>query len=193
MATKRWNQPRWKDFQGWSLMAKIIAETYTSPKQTNSRMNNAWSILSSTTSFHLSTSSPVSKTHTLHCKIFQMLQISMAGPAPFCCKQTAGFTQSEREKDAALISLKFTFKRWKQCFPSRHFIWHMLAWVVSDPPFRKADIYQKSSTNFARVTCCWLTNPASHPQATEILLAGSPLFEHLPKPLTIKRRFFLIN
>lgn len=97
MATKRWNQPRWKHFQGWSLMAKIIAETYTSPKQTTSRMNNAWSILSSTTSLHLSTSSPVSKTHTIYCSILQTPQISMAGPAPLCCKQTAGFAQSSRE------------------------------------------------------------------------------------------------
>lgn len=50
MATGRWNRPRWKHFQGWSLMAKIIAETYISPKQATCRMNNAWSILSSTTS-----------------------------------------------------------------------------------------------------------------------------------------------
>lgn len=50
VATKRWNQPRWKHFQGWSLMAKIIAETYTSPKQTTSRLSNVWSILSPATS-----------------------------------------------------------------------------------------------------------------------------------------------
>lgn len=93
MATRRWNQPRWKHFQGWSLMAKIIAETYTSPKQTTSRMNNAWSILSSTTSLHPGTSSPVSKTYTIYCRIFQTLQIPVAGPAPLCCKQTEGFAQ----------------------------------------------------------------------------------------------------
>lgn len=99
-----------------------------------------------------------------------------------------------REKDAALLlSLKVTSRRWKQCFLSRHFIWHMLAWVVSNSPFIKAGIYQKSFTNSTRVTCFWLTNPVSHPQATEISLASSPLFEHLPKPLTIKTRFYLIN
>lgn len=157
------NQPRWKHFQGWSLMAKIIAETYTSPKQTTSRMNNASSILSSTTSVHLSTSSPVSETHTIYCMVFQTLQISTAGPAPLCFKQSKGIC---REKDAAaLISLKFTFRRWKQHFRSRHFIWHILAWVVS-VPFRKATNYQKSFTNSTRVTRCWLTNLTSYPQAT---------------------------
>lgn len=94
MATKRWNQPRWKHFQGWSLMAKIIAETYTSPKQTTSRMNNVWSSLSSTTPLHLSRSSPVSKTHTIYCRIFQTLQISTAGTALSCCKHIAGFAGS---------------------------------------------------------------------------------------------------
>lgn len=79
MATKRRNQPRWKHFQGWSLMAKIIAETYTSPKQTTSRVSNAWSVLSST----------VSHQHRLPCEHntpkegrgFGSQHISVAGPA----------------------------------------------------------------------------------------------------------------
>lgn len=132
MATKRWNQPRWKHFQGWSLMAQIIAETYTSPKQTTSRINNVLSSLSSATSVHLSTGSPVSKTHATYCRMFQTLQICAAGTAPHCCR----FVDLNKGRciSAPLISLKFTLRRRRRRFVSGHFVLHVCLGGIKSPP-----------------------------------------------------------
>lgn len=131
-------------------MAKIIAETNTSPKQTTSRMSNAWSTLSSTTSHQ----------HRLLCEqntpsVGQSILIT----ADLCGWASSTLLQanhrlalSSRDRDAALLtSLKFTFRRWPRWFLSRSILfgmfllgWHQTLPSEQQTPGRKASHFYKS-------------------------------------------------
>lgn len=187
MATKRWNQPRWKHFQGWSLMAQIIAETYTSPKQTTSRINNVLSSLSSATSVHLSTGSPVSKTHA-------NVLSDVSDPADLCSWDSSPLLQVCRPKqrkmyfcssylfEIHLEKVKTALCKWAFCF-ARLLGWYQIPSLGKQGSTRKVIPILQELTYKPCLPC---SDNRHQP-------GRSTLAEHLPKVLSIKMRFFLLN
>lgn len=158
-------------------MAKIIAETYTSPKQTTSRMNNTLSSLSSATSVHLSTGSPVSKTHPAYCRMFQTLQIGTAGTAPHCCRHCMVCRPKQRRMhfcSSYLFEIHLEKVKTVLCKRAFYFACVCLAGIKSHPQKSK-DLPEK----WYQFCKSWPMNLASHVQTTDVSLASLPLAESI--------------
>lgn len=166
-------------------MAKIIAETYTSPKQTTSRMNNTLSSLSSATSVHLSTGSPVSKTHPAYCRMFQTLQIGTAGTAPHCCRHCMVCRPKQRRMHFCSSYLfEIHLEKVKTVFCKRAFYFACVCLAgIKSPPQKSKDLPEK-----------WYQFCKSWP--TKQQTSAWPVYPWLrasAQILTTKTRFFLLN